>query len=346
MTLRGAIIGFGNIAVNGHLPAYRNHPHIEIPAVVDALPATAELCRNVLPRSAFYSDADALLENEDVDFVDIATPPGTHAGLICQALQHGTHVLCEKPLVLTAGDMQTVAGLAEKTCKTVFTVHNWRYAPLFRKISELVEEKAIGDVRRISYEVIRSRPSVTVGEAEAGTNWRLNPDIAGGGILVDHGWHAFYMVNQWAGSTPRWVQCRLENRRYDRIPVEDTATVEIGYPGASARVFFTWAGSGRRNRVTIEGTQGTITADDDVIGLTRGGEKQRHAFPEALSQGSHHPDWYGFIMDEFVEEMRAGDGRNLEEATWCFSLLDACKKAHLSGARQPLPAATLAGASR
>jgi len=349
MTLRGAIIGFGNIAVNGHLPAYRSNPNIEITAVMDALPATAQLCRSELPRSAFYTDADDLLENEKVDFVDIATPPGTHAELICRALRRGTHVLCEKPLVLTAGDMQAVAELSEKVRKTVFTVHNWRYAPIFRKISALVEEKAIGDVHRISYEVIRSRPSVTVGEGDVGTSWRLNPDVAGGGILVDHGWHAFYMVNQWAGGAPRWVECRLENRRYDRIPVEDTATVEIGYPGTSrARIFFTWAGDSRRNRVTIEGTQGTITADDDIIVLTSTGGKRRYPFPEALSRGSHHPDWYGLIVDDFVAEIRDGDspGRNLEEAAWCFALLDACQKAHLSGTRRSLPAFTLPGTTR
>ncbi len=348
MSLRGAIIGFGNIAVNGHLPAYRNHPHIEITAVMDALPATGELCRNVLPRSAFYSDADALLEKETVDFVDIATPPGTHAELICRALRRGAHVLCEKPLVLTTGELEAVARLAAETRKTVFTVHNWRHAPIFRQISELIARSAVGDVGRISYEVIRTRPSVTVEEGGAGTNWRLNPEIAGGGILVDHGWHAFYMVTQWAGGTPRWVHCRLENRKYNRIPVEDTASVEIGYPGVKARIFFTWAGSRRRNRVVIEGTHGTITADDDVIVLTRGEEKRRYAFPEALSQGSHHPEWYGFIMDEFVGEMQSGHvpGRNLEEAAWCLALLDACRKSHLTGTRQSLPAATLPESSK
>lgn len=343
MTYRGAIIGFGNIAVNGHLPAYRKNPHIEIVAVMDALPSAAELCRKVLPQSAFYSDADALLKNENVDFVDIATPPGTHAELICRALRRGRHVLCEKPLVLSAEDLKSVARLQEKARKTVFTVHNWRYAPIFRKISELLEKGAVGEVRTITYEVIRSRPSVTVGEGEVGTNWRLNPDISGGGILVDHGWHAFYMVNQWAGSDPCRVKCRLENRKYDRIAVEDTATIEIGYPEVTANIFFTWAGNSRCNRVSIEGTGGTVAADDDVIVLSNGGDDQRFPFAEALSQGSHHPEWYAFIMDDFVREMQDSDasGCNLKEAALCLHLLEACKQAHLHGSRRLLPANSL-----
>ncbi len=343
MGLRGAIIGFGNIAVNGHLPAYRERPDIEITAVMDALPATGEVCRRVLPQSTFYSDADALLASETVDFVDIATPPGTHAGLICRALENGAHVLCEKPLVTDDDDLQKVARLASEHRRTVFTVHNWRHAPIYREISRLLAEGAVGDVHSISYEVIRTRPSVAVGETDAGGNWRLDPQMAGGGILVDHGWHAFYMVNQWAGDTPRWVRCRLENRKYDRIPVEDTATVEIGYPRMRARIFFTWAGDRRRNRVIIEGQRGVLTANDDVIVLTRDGQSRRYRFSEALSQGSHHPEWYGFIVDEFVGEVRSGNvpGRNLAEAAWCLALLDACRRAHRSGERQALPESVL-----
>ncbi len=343
MRLRGAIIGFGNIAVNGHLPAYRNRPDIEITAVMDALPATGETCRQVLPQSTFYSDADALLAEEAVDFVDIATPPGTHAALICRSLEKGAHVLCEKPLVIATEDLRRVARLAARHRRTVFTVHNWRYAPIFRKISRMLAQGAVGEVRRISYDVIRTRPSVTVGEEEAGGNWRLDPRMSGGGILVDHGWHAFYMINQWAGDTPRGVRCRLENRRYDRIPVEDTATVEIDYPGVRARIFFTWAGDRRGNRVVIEGSRGVLSADDDVIVLTRDGQRRQYRFAEALSQGSHHPEWYGFIVDEFVGEMRSGDipGRNLAEAAWCLALLNACHQAHRKGGRQALPESVL-----
>jgi len=163
MIYRGVIIGFGNIAVNGHLPAYRQHPHIEITAVMDALPSTAGLCRDELPQSAFYSTVDELLDNEDVDFVDIATPPGTHAELICKALGCGKHVLCEKPLVLAAEDLENDARLQKNVQKAVFTVHNWRYAPIFQKVSELLVGGGLGEVRNITYEVIRARPSVTVG---------------------------------------------------------------------------------------------------------------------------------------------------------------------------------------
>lgn len=310
---------------------------------MDALPSKAGLCRDELPQSAFYSTVDELLDNEDVDFVDIATPPGTHAELIYKALGCGKHVLCEKPLVLAAEDLENVARLQKNMQKAVFTVHNWRYAPIFQKVSELVVGGGLGEVRNITYEVIRARPSVTVGEESVSANWRLNPDISGGGILVDHGWHAFYMVTQWAGKAPCWVKCRLENHKYQGIAVEDTATIKIGYPDATANLFFTWAGGDRRNRVTIEGTRGTVSVDDDVVVHSTGRGAQRCPFPEALSHGSHHPEWYGLILDDFVIEMQGAWvlGRNLAEATCCFHILDACKKAHLSESRQLLPAILL-----
>ena len=343
MTYQGAIIGFGHIAVNGHLPAYRRHARMAITAVADRLPAAGRTCRRELPQAIFYEDADRLLEKAKIDFIDIATPPSLHAHLICSGLAAGRHVLCEKPLVLQRSDLERIAHLAQKNGKVVFTAHNWRYAPIFQQISRLMDEHAIGDVQRITYTVIRTRPSVTAGEGGVRSNWRLNPDIAGGGILVDHGWHAFYMLNQWAGSVPQQVACRLENRKYTDIAVEDTASIRIDYQNVTAKLFFTWAGDRRLNHVAIEGSSGSMQVDDDAIRMQNSAGSRRFTFGETLSGGSHHPDWYGRVLDGFLHEIEtpALRGRNLEEAAWCLHLLEACRCSHRSGRRETLPASAL-----
>ena len=91
--------------------------------------------------------------------------------------------------------------------------------------------------------------------AEGGTNWRLDPAIAGGGILLDHGWHALYCIVRWAGA-PRGIAAVLENRRFHESPLEDTATLSLDLISGTGEIYLTWAGEERSNSIEIEGEQG------------------------------------------------------------------------------------------
>ncbi len=333
MPIKGAIIGFGHIAANGHVPAYRANPNITIQAVCDNQEERRSINNKLLPGSRFYSSAQELFEREDIDFVDVSTPPAAHAPFILKALASGRHVLCEKPLVLSAKDLTAISKTMKNSAKTVVTVHNWRYSPILQKVSSLIKGGQIGQIIQITYEVIRTQPSVAVQDDACG-NWRLDPDIAGGGILVDHGWHAFYLVNEWACSMPESVECTLEKRKFKDIKVEDTADVRLCYPKRlEARLFFTWAGEERSNRIEIEGSRGSIKVLDDRILIEEEGGPSEITFSQGLSAGSHHPDWYGAVIEEFLEEMNNPriSGRNFQEAASCFNILDHCRKSNKAG---------------
>src|SRR6202008_4750104 len=103
--LRGAIIGLGNVALHGHLPGWRRRNDVEIVAVTDARPEQRALAEAQAPGTRWYPTATEPLAQTDVDFVDICTPPSSHAALIREALEAGRHVLCEKPLVIAADDL-------------------------------------------------------------------------------------------------------------------------------------------------------------------------------------------------------------------------------------------------
>ncbi len=320
--LRGAIIGLGNVALNAHLPAWSERKDVEIVAATDANPARRSGLGPHLPRARWYDSADALLEREAPDFVDICTPPGTHAELIRTALGHGTHVLCEKPLVPSLADLAAVRRLAAARERVVFTVHNWRHAPILRHADQLVQGGEIGRLRRIRWETCRREPAGN-GDGRSRT-WRVDPAMAGGGILVDHGWHAFYLLQQWAGA-PIGISARLETRRHVEWPVEDTVTTRLEFPDATAEVFLTWAADQRRNWIELEGTEGTIRVEDDVLvlspSLPRRGAR-RWPYRPALSSGSYHREWFQGVASEFVQEVTGGAprGANLEVASLCVLL--------------------------
>src|SRR5262249_14334533 len=156
---------------------------------------------------------------EALDFVDICTPPSSHAALIEDALQAGLHVLCEKPLVTRLPDALRVAAAARSAGRVVHTVHNWLKAPICLKISALIADGAIGRTRSIRWQTLRTQPAVAVAR-NGGSNWRIDPAIAGGGILLDHGWHALYCVMRWGG-IPGGIAATLEQRRLREWPIED-----------------------------------------------------------------------------------------------------------------------------
>src|SRR2546426_302976 len=281
--LRGAIIGFGNIAIQGHVPAWRRRHDVEIVAGTDARPAQRAALATHMPGARWYDSSDALLADAGLDFVDIATPPSSHAPLIRGALARGLHVLCEKPLVHSLDELGALRTLAEERGRVLHTVHNWHHAPIVRRTATLVREGAIGQVTRVDWHTLRTRPAVAGGGD--GENWRLDPQIAGGGVLADHGWHVFYVVQRWIGEAPRSVSAHLETRRHTRWAVEDTATVRLTYAHATAEILLTWAADERRN-------WGAGAAVGEVWGGRRGCSSPSppgRAWPTAPRRGGSWP---------------------------------------------------------
>src|SRR5207247_2317607 len=85
--------------------------------------------------------------------------------------------------------------LAGRADRVLHTVHNWHHAPIVRQTRALVADGAIGRVTDAAWQTLRTRPAAV---ADGGAdNWRVDPDIAGGGVLTDHGWHVCYILHRW-----------------------------------------------------------------------------------------------------------------------------------------------------
>jgi predicted dehydrogenase len=246
--LKGALLGTGHVAVQGHLPGWIERGDVNIVAAADGRPDRLEALAEVLPNARRYASAEELIASESLDFVDICTPPASHAALARAALDRSLHVLCEKPLVLSPEELRGLPSLAAEKERTLFTVHNWRHAPVLARIGELLRSGAIGEVRHCRWETLRDRPAAAAGDAE---NWRVGPPSSGGGVLVDHGWHALYVLQAWMPTTPRTVAARLSTRKHKDFAGEDTAELMLFHPSASAEILLTWAADERANRIEL-----------------------------------------------------------------------------------------------
>jgi predicted dehydrogenase len=343
VTLKGALLGAGNVALNAHVPGWLETPEVELVAAADVCRGGRDAFLAAVPGARWYDSADELLHAERLDFVDICTPPFTHAALARRALSLSLNVLCEKPLVTRPDELGPLVELSRRQDRVLYTVHNWVFAPILERLVEMVRAGAVGRVRTVSWRTLRSQPAAAA--RDDGGNWRTSPELAGGGILVDHGWHAFYVLLALVGEEPEAVRAELSNQRDPEAPIEDTADAEIGFRSATAHVFLTWAAEERRNVVEVQGTEGALLLDGDVLELARVAEArtERFTFSQSLAQGSHHPEWFGGVARGFLREVAdpARRGANLFDASLCVSLLAAAKESSLRGGEWlPLPRLT------
>ncbi len=327
--LKGAIIGFGKVAEAAHLPALKGFPDLRIVAVADPLPARRARAKEFLGEVGIFPDLESLLaDGRRLDFAVVCTPPGGRLPLLEAVLRRGWHVLSEKPLALDQADFQKLELAQAAGGSALVTVDNWKYAPLLSLARRLIQEGAIGRLQRLDWEVYR-----TTASGGGLSAWRQDPANSLGGILVDHGWHAFYLLMAWAGAEPQTLRADLtKGDGEDGVEVE--TEVELEFPGATARLLLTWLSDARGNRGRLTGSAGEIIlADDRLSRLSVGQVVEERTFPEKLSAGSHHPHWMAGVFGEFLEEIRAPEkrGRNFREAKMCGRLISLAYFSHQAG---------------
>jgi predicted dehydrogenase len=342
--LSGALLGAGNIARNGHMPAYLATPalreRVQIVAMADPCPENRTAIQALLPQARTYADAGALFGAERPDFVDICAPPFAHGPLIQLAASAGCHVLCEKPLATTLDGALAARDAARRAKIVLFPCHQYHYAPQWLATRDALRSGAIGAVRAASLSVYRS--GANLGNAAWQPGWRTDPELAGGGILVDHGTHLFYQLHALFGA-PLSIACRVE-RRLSGSTTDDTTTVYLRYPRRLVRVHLTWAANRRYTAHRYAGSRGEVACLDDRVVVRAGGGERSLPFGEGMSAGSAHSGWFGPLLAAFTERIEANDIRTdrAEEAVIVAAYLtyayeSAARDAAPVRWREPLP---------
>ncbi len=306
--LRGALIGYGFIAESGHRPEYQRRAETEIRAVADVSPERRAAAARAFPGARMYRDHLTLLEHEAsrLDFVDITAPPYAHAEIARAALLQGLHVLCEKPLAVSAEEARSMAEQAKSARRVLFPCHNYRHAPVVEEVRRILASDAIGPVHLVTLQTFRTTHARGVSGWRP--DWRRDRKFAGGGIAMDHGSHTFYLAFEWLRSYPTSVTAKLGTLgAYD---TEDNLSCTLTFPTGIATAHLTWTAGARKVLYTLHGARGAIIVDDDTISLHRSdnGRSQLVSTKLAASQwmDASHKEWFGRLFDEFREAIRVG----------------------------------------
>ena len=133
----------------------------------------------------YETDYHSLLERDDIDLVDVATPGNTHHEIAIAALESGKHVLCEKPLANTLGEAREMVDAARSSGAINMVCFNYRRAPAVQLARKLIEEGRLGELRH--WRAVYLQDFIL--DPELPLIWRFRKEVAGSGALGDLGAH-------------------------------------------------------------------------------------------------------------------------------------------------------------
>jgi len=322
--MRGAIIGFGVIASTGHTPAFAKMAEHEIVAVADTVQARRQAARDAIPGVRTYATHQELLSAEpELDFVDIATPPSFHLEIAQAAAALGLHVLCEKPITVSLDQARQMLLTARDHKVTIFPCHNYKHAPVVKEMRQAIESGQLGQVRSATLNTFRMTNAK--GTPEFDIDWRRKKDLAGGGIVMDHGPHSSYLTFMFFGGKP---PTSVTARAYSLVGDFDTednvcATLNFGGDGF-AMLHLSWTAGVRKVIYALQGSEGSVVVDEDEAQFFHNGEARRSTIESDFDDASH-TKWFTSMFRQFEQDIADGThvSSELKEAYWCMAVIEA-----------------------
>ncbi len=248
------ISGAGDIAERVTAPAMRRAPNCQLVAVARRdLFAASEFARRHGAQRAYGSVGELVFDSE-VDAVYIATPVARHLPDTLAAARAGKHVLCEKPLALTAAEGEEMRRACELAGVVLMPCFYQRFNARHRKIQELLAEGAVGTVTAVRVNFSGRNPGRP-------GDWRQNPAQSGGGCYIDNGSHAIDLLRFFFGEIIEVVA--FTDTLAAQYLVEDTASSILRLRGGAHAVVTSWWSTGdpdedRNSVIEIHGTEGII----------------------------------------------------------------------------------------
>ncbi len=257
-----AIVGLGRYALAQIMPAFTAAGRCHIAALVSGNPRKAARVARAygVPEDAIYSydTFHRIAEDDRIEGVYIILPSGLHAPWTEQAFAAGKHVLCEKPMALSAAECARMIAAGERADRHLMIGYRCHFEPYNRRAMALMDAEALGAIDHID-----TAQTYVMGPTTPAQTWRVNRALAGGGPLEDYGIYGLQAALYLTGETPVEVRATLETPPNDPrfLEIVATTTTEFTFPsGATARCVTSYDAPGR-NRVAVRGARGSLVMD-------------------------------------------------------------------------------------
>lgn len=281
------IVGAGGIAQSYAL-AFEQCSTAQLVAVADVREsAAAALAERLGCRS--YASYAAMAGDSQFDAVIICTPPNTHPEISLFFVERGIHVLCEKPLSIDVESAHLMLEAAERHGVYLTMASKFRYVEDVMRAKHLITSGLLGEI--ILFE------NAFTSRVEMASRWNSNPEISGGGVLIDNGTHSVDLMRYFLGPLAE-VQV-VEGKRSQQLAVEETVHIFVrSVGGVMGNIDLSWSiNKEQENYLSIYGSQGTVkigwkqskyrlSSDSDWVLFGRGYDKVQafHSQIENFSQ--------------------------------------------------------------
>lgn len=322
-TFKTAVIGCGMISKN-HFKALKNVQNAECIVACDCKAERARAAAESYGIPAIETDYHKVLENPEVDVVHICLPHYLHAQVAMEAMEHGKHVLCEKPMALSPEDAQKMIEVRDRTGTVLGICFQNRYNDASKYMRALMDSGKMGKVLGARGAVFWNRNP----EYYTGSDWRGTLDKEGGSALENQAIHTFDLM-QWLTVPIRTVEASCSTKRLKGvIETEDTCDVFMTGPDGERFTFYctncyvkmprlSWKSSAR----TAASAWWAILSPPSWTAKPR-----RRTFPPARMFGKDY--WgsgHGFLIEDYYNKLASGERFPIsgEEAIVSVQLLHA-----------------------
>jgi predicted dehydrogenase len=255
--VRWGVLGVGNVCEVKSAPAMKLIPHSKLVAVMRRDEAKVKDYADRHGVDKWYTSAEALVHDPEVNAVYIATPPHMHLPLTRLVAAAGKPVYVEKPMARTYAECKEMIAICEEAGVPLYVAYYRRALPHFLKIKALMESGAIGDIRTVHINLKQVlKPNLIV---NLDNNWRVNPEIAGGGYFFDLASHQLDLLDFFFG--PVTKANGFSSNQAKAYHAEDIVTgsfvFENGVLG-TGNWCFTTSKSAEIDEIIIYGSKGLI----------------------------------------------------------------------------------------
>jgi predicted dehydrogenase len=293
--LRWGLIGAGDIVRRRVAPALVESPSSELVAVSRARGELAAAFAAEVGARRWYRRWEDLIADAEVQSVYVATPVHVHAAQTVGAAEAGKHVLCEKPMAMTAAECNRMLAACRAHGVTLGIAYYRRFYPAVMRVKEIVASGEIGKpvfAQLNAFEYFDPPP-------DHPRAWLLQPSIAGGGPMMDFGCHRIEVLLNLFGESVGRAAGLTANVIFDR-QVEDTAAVLLRFePGPCAAVVVTHASREPQDTLHVFGTRGAIHVDDLNAGTVRVRTDAERVESHPPAANVHRP-----LIDDFIDAVR------------------------------------------
>ena len=182
-TINWGIIGCGDVTEKKSGPAFGKVAGSRLAAVMrrDGIKAADYAARHGVAK--WFDDAEKLMAQPEINAIYIATPPASHLAYAFEALQKGFNVYVEKPVTRNATEAVAMSEAAAQWGLKLTVAHYRRALPMFLYVKDLLDNQVIGEIRTVQIRMWQARKPSLVANVE--NNWRVQPELSGGGYFHD-----------------------------------------------------------------------------------------------------------------------------------------------------------------